>query len=66
MISDMTSALSARGCPTVSDIHAVVHHAFRAAFVRPGIPQIKTANSRSTEAQELLEHNSDSCLQASV
>jgi hypothetical protein len=39
----MTCALSACGGWTVSDNHARGHHAFCAAFVRPGIPQIKTA-----------------------
>jgi hypothetical protein len=46
MISDMTSALSVCGCRTVSDINSDGHHAFCAAFVRPGIPQMRTAKPR--------------------
>jgi hypothetical protein len=30
----------------MSDIHAVGHHAFSAAFVRPEIPQMRTAKPR--------------------
>jgi hypothetical protein len=40
------SPASANGCRAMSDIHAVGHHAFSAAFVRPEIPQMRTAKPR--------------------